>query len=105
MELSEILTTVPPPLLADTFDDHHGWGDGWWVVMAVGMLVFWAAVIAVGIWLVRGLSGRGRTRDPGGDTAFEILDRRLAEGEISTEEYEERRRTLLEAREASDGGG
>jgi phage gp46-like protein len=32
-------------------------------------------------------------------------ERRLAEGEISSQEYEERRRTLRNAREAPDGGG
>ncbi len=101
MELGEILTTLPPPLLADTFDGHHGWGDGWWVVMVIGMVVFWAAVIAGGIWLVRELTGRARSREPG-ETPFEILDRRLAEGEISIEEHGERRRALLEARKSQD---
>lgn len=101
MELCEILATLPPPLLADTFDGHHGWGDGWWVVMAIGMVILWAAVIAGGVWLVRELTSRARTRGPG-ETPLEILDRRLAEGEISIEEYGERRRALLEARKSQD---
>jgi len=58
MELGEVPTTLPPPLLADTFDGHDGWSGGWWVVMVIGMVVFWAAVIAGGIWLVRELTGR-----------------------------------------------
>lgn len=46
--------------LADTFDGHHDWGGGWWIVMAVGMLAFWILVIVGGIWLVRELSERRR---------------------------------------------
>lgn len=92
--------------LADSFGGHHDWGGGWWVVMALGMLIFSAIVIASGVWLVRELSARRR---PGltGDSepaALEILDRRLAEGAISTEEYEERRRALLDARPGDEGG-
>ena len=81
--------------LADLFADHHGWDDGWWIVMAVGMLIFWAAVVIGVIWLVRELSSRRRSSE-NGPTALEVLDRRLAEGAISIEEYRERRRALLE---------
>lgn len=90
--------------LADTFDGHHDWGGGWWVVMALGMLIFWGAVIAGGVWLVRELSGR---RASHGDepSALEILDRRFAEGAIPVEEYGERRRALLEASKLDDSGG
>jgi uncharacterized membrane protein len=44
------------------------------------------------VWLLREGLGRGRCgldADP-----LEILDRRLAEGHISVEEYEQRRKTL-----------
>jgi putative membrane protein len=96
-------TTLAP--LADTFDGHHDWGDGWWIVMAIGMLAFWALVIVGAIWLVRELAANRRSgahprADPG---ALEILDRRLAEGAISIEEYRERRRALTDAKE--EGGG
>lgn len=80
-------------VLADTWD-MHDWGAGWWVVMMIGMLLFWALVIVGIVWAVREL-GTGRSErerlDPVG-----VLDRRLAEGDISVEEYE-RRRTLIEA--------
>ena len=91
--------------LADTFDGHHDWGGGWWIVMAVGMVAFWALVIGGGIWLVRELTANRRSgRRPGGDPgALEILDRRLAEGAITIEEYTERRRALLDAKD--HGGG
>jgi len=77
-------------LLADS-----GWGHmdgGWWVVMAVGMVLFWALVIVGLVWVVRELTGRGGLRlrqDP-----LELLDRRLAEGAISPEDYRERRAIL-----------
>lgn len=98
----EIATALP---LADAFDGHHDWGGGWWIVMVVGMIAFWALVIAGGIWLVRELTSDrrpGRNRGTG-PAALEILDRRLAEGAISIEEYEERRRTLLAAQGPGDG--
>ena len=81
--------------LADNGWDMHGWGDGWWIVMGLGMLLFWALVIIGIVWVVRelgspraGREGRGR-EDP-----VDILKRRLAQGEISVEEYERSRRTL-----------
>ena len=75
-------------------DWHHGEiGTGWWFVMMVLMVLFWAAVIAAIVWLVRyaaaGASSAG-SRDP-----QELLDERLAAGEIGIEEYE-RVRTALE---------
>ncbi len=78
-------------LLADT--DHMGdWGAGWWIVMALMMVVFWALIILGAVWLVRSLAGGHHTirhRDP-----LEVLDHRLASGEISAEEYRERRELL-----------
>ena len=78
-------------LLADT-----GWGHmdgGWWVVMALGMVFFWGLVIVAAVWLVRELAGRGSRsgREP---DALELLDRRLAEGTISPDDYRERRAIL-----------
>lgn len=81
-------------ILGDT-----GWGDhmdgGWWVVMAFGMVLFWALAIVGVIWLVRELSGRGGRlgREP---SALELLDRRLADGTISPDDYRERRAILSE---------
>ncbi len=96
----QIKTALLP--VAHMFDDHHDWGDGWSALMVVGMVAFWAVVIVGGVWLVRELGSRRHSSgDAGGVTALEILDRRLAEGEISVEEYAERRRALLDA-EGSD---
>ena len=71
-------------------DDHY---DGGWVVMGLGMLVFWVLVIALVVWLVRTWAP-GHHGPPGHETPLQLLDRRLAEGGLSVEEYEERRRIL-----------
>jgi len=96
------LTTAALIPLADAID--HDWDGGWWVVMALGMLIFWGIVIVGGVWLARELILK-RSHRGGELAALEILDRRLAEGAISTEEYAERRRVLLDAagRDESDG--
>jgi putative membrane protein len=75
------------------------WGAGGWIAMALMMVVFWGLVIGGIVWLVRSLSDRGpgRHREP---SALELLDRRLAMGELSVQEYEERRRILAKG----DGG-
>lgn len=77
---------------------HHGWGDGWWIVMAVGMALFWGLVVVGGVWAYRSLRSDRRTAAPGagGTSAVEILDRRLAEGEIGVDEYRDRRAALEE---------
>jgi putative membrane protein len=83
-------------LLADSdWNSHMGnWGAGWWILMAAMMVVFWGLVILGIVWVVRSL-GPGYTHHtrPGG-SALEVLDRRLAGGEISPEEYRERRDVL-----------
>jgi putative membrane protein len=80
-------------LLADT--THMGdWGAGWWIAMMLMMIVFWALVILGAVGLVRSFAGGHHTihrRDPA-----EVLDHRLASGEISVEEYRERRELLKE---------
>jgi putative membrane protein len=85
---------------ADGWDDHMDWDGGWWIVMAIGMVLFWALVIVGVVWLVRNLShhegASGYRRTPAEDP-LGILDRRLAEGSIEVEEYERRKRTLTGA--------
>jgi putative membrane protein len=88
--LTTALLTVP----ADAWGWHHDdVGIGWWIVMMLGMVVFWGAVIAFVVWLLRG--GLGSAPPPHREEPLELLRRRLADGSISVEEYE-RRRTLLE---------
>jgi putative membrane protein len=90
--------------LADLdFDGHMDWDGGWWIVMALGMVIFWGLVIAGIVWLVRELSdprrqaGEQRESDP-----LALLDLRLAEGSITPDEYRERRAILTDGPSAAD---
>ncbi len=69
-------------------------GMMWWP-MLLGMLLFWTLVIVGIVLLVRLLWNRvdGRTTD-----ALSILQERFARGEISPEEYQERRSVLQHRR-------
>ena len=86
--------TAATLLLADSeFGGHMGdWGAGWWILMAFMMVAFWGLVIVGIVWLIRSV-GWGHHDDKGA-SAVELLDRRLASGEISPEEYRERRAVL-----------
>lgn len=70
----------------------YGWGNGW--IGLVWMVLIWGAVLAVVYAVVRGMTSttaRGERPSPG---PLEILDERFARGEISAEEYAERRQVL-----------
>ncbi len=70
-----------------------GQGMGIWMLLG---LIFWifliVGIIFLLIWAVQKVSG-GRIEKE--DSALEILKKRYARGEISKEEYEEKRRDLL----------
>jgi putative membrane protein len=85
-------------LMADMGWDGHmsDWGPGWWILMAFLMIAFWGLLIVGAVWLVRSLGDGGHRA--GRSTALDILDRRLAAGEINPEEYRERRATLRDDR-------
>jgi putative membrane protein len=87
--MTEAMTTV----LADSWGWHHGdVGIGWWIVMMLGMIVFWGAIIALVVWALRG--GIGLRRQQPQEEPLDTLRRRLADGSITVEEYEQRRATL-----------
>jgi putative membrane protein len=87
-----LLATLALLPLADVWGMHDGdVGVGWMIVMALGMVLFWGLVIVAVVWLLREAIGHGRDRT--GDP-LAILDRRLAAGELSVEEYEQRKKTL-----------
>ena len=66
-----------------------GFGFG---IPGLGMLLFWGFIIFLVVWLIRGISGKGRNQDE--KSALEILDGRFARGEIGREEYEEKKNVL-----------
>ncbi len=59
---------------------NNGWGAGDWVAMSAMMIVFWGAVIALVVWMVR--SSRSQTPEHRAD---DLLAERFARGEISSE--------------------
>jgi len=64
--------------------------DGWsWLLMAATMLLFWGGLAALIVFAIRALTGV-----PSGDQAMDALRRRLANGEITQEEFEKTRRVL-----------
>jgi uncharacterized membrane protein len=73
---------------------HMGWG--WGILMTLGWIVLIALFVAVVYSVIR---DRRYSRGP---SAREVLDRRLASGEISVEEYE---RTLSAMSRHEKGGG
>ena len=71
--------------------------DGWdWVWGALMMIVFWGGLAAVVIVGVRAFGGNSRRGSGEAETpdARAVLDARFARGEISQEEYEDRKRVL-----------
>lgn len=77
------------------------WGDGWssaaWGWFSLMHVLWWLLVIAgiVGVvrWVLQA-SARGKKGRSGEDRALEILRERFARGEISQEEFDERKRVL-----------
>ena len=79
--------------------DWYGRGGmssvGW-----IGMGLFWLILLGLIIWLVVRLlpgSGSATTRNTG-ESALEILDRRLANGQIDVEPWQAQRAAILTAR-------
>lgn len=79
-------------VLAQMWDGDH-MGRGWWWVMGAGWLLFLAFLGVLGYLLVRHATGARGSAPPTG-RADEILDERLARGEIDEDEYRRRRDAL-----------
>ncbi len=80
---------------------QHNMGTGGWVFMVLGNIVIWGLIIAFIIWLATDWRSRPhRHHITSGASASEILDRRLASGEINPDQYQRLRTTL--AKSATD---
>jgi putative membrane protein len=66
----------------------HGWGMGWgWLISLI--------IIGVLIWLlVKAFAGTGQSKTAGDKKPLDILKERYAKGEITREEFEERKKDL-----------
>ena len=94
------------PLIFGLFGGWQGYGygmmgpgmmggfGGFWF-MPIIMIVFWGLVIWGIVALVRGVSAGSTGPSAQTDSALEILKRRYARGEITKQEYEERKKDLV----------
>ena len=98
-DMNLLIASLSPLLLGD-FDGHMDWDGGWGVAMMIGMILFWAVVIVAIVWLVREFGTRTAHPRPD-DDPLRILDRKLAEGSVSPDDYRERR-AILDRSDASD---
>lgn len=75
------------------FDGMH---DGWMWGMHWFWWGFWLLLIVGLVWTLARSGQNSETPSPreSRDSPLEILERRYAEGELSTEEYEERKKRL-----------
>ena len=60
------------------------------------MGIFWIVIIALVAVLVWHYLKREKEREDSGDSPLDILKQRYARGEIDKEEYEEKKRLLIE---------
>ena len=86
-----------PTLNSKGVVDMMWWDGGHWYWGVVMMIVFWGAIVAIVY-----LAFRGSANHEHRPSARELLDERLAKGELSEEEYE-RKRAALEGRAAARG--
>ena len=82
---------------------NGGWGLGTWLTMGLMMVIFWAAVISLGVWAVRAVStghpALPRRRRPG--RAEQELAERYARGEIDEAQFTHAR-SILHADDTAD---
>jgi len=71
-----------------------GMMGGYWPFSMVFMGIFWIAVVALAVWAFWRLAAGTKTAPAAGH--LDILKRRLAEGEITMEEFNKLKKTLDE---------
>ncbi len=75
------------------FGAHEGMG--WWMVFGgMGMLIFWAIVIWLVVWGVTRVSNGSEEHRAQGQSPLDIVERRLARGEITRDEFEDLKKSL-----------
>ena len=72
------------------YRDGYGWTNGGGMIL---MAVIWILIIGLGIWLVTWLTRREKST-PIQETPRQMLDRRLAAGEIDAAAYAQARRLI-----------
>ena len=69
---------------------QQSWGPGAWILMAVGMIIFWSLIVMAIVLLVRHYGSPSSAAAPNADAAEELLRARFAGGEIDEDEFSKR---------------
>ena len=72
-------------------------GTGGWIFSILGTLIIIGLIVTLIVWAVSPRGDRSGSATGAGGSAREILDRRLASGELTAEQYEQLRETLGDA--------
>ena len=79
------------------FGMMNGFGFGG-IIPVILTILFWVAIIALGVWLISSLVSRTNSQPPANlppaESALDILKRRYARGEITKEQLDEMRHDL-----------
>ena len=70
------------------------WGMGYGFFGWLIMFLFWVAIIAGVVLLVRWLIDQGKLKGQTQESALDVLKKRYARGEIDTEHFEKMKREL-----------
>ncbi|WP_417533128.1 SHOCT domain-containing protein [Marinobacterium stanieri] len=70
----------------------HGWG--WMLFGGVHMILFWLLMVLLIVALVKWLKGPSSSEDRRAQDALDILDQRLARGEIDMDTYRKLKQEL-----------
>ena len=79
--------------------DSAGWGAGNWMVMGLMMVIFWGAVIALVVWLIRRSRVAPRAGGPATPADRELAER-FARGEIDEAQFT-RTRSVLHSKDSA----
>lgn len=77
-------------MMGNYYGDMFGWGLGGGLMM----ILFWAALIFVIVWIVKETKGGNSSDSPRFKSALDILKNRYAKGEIDKKEFEEKKKDL-----------
>jgi uncharacterized membrane protein len=73
--------------------DHH-MGTGGWIFSILATLLILGLIVALIVWAASPRGDRSGSANGAARSAREILDRRLAGGELTADQYEQLRETL-----------
>ena len=65
-----------------------------WHSCGMMMWFVWIPVVILAVWLLIKVTGTGKQQERANESPLDVLKRRYANGDITTEEYQTRKRTL-----------